>query len=169
MLGHNAIFAHRIAESNDHGLVTQDTVSWLIEKLKQNIGRTILPEEKMTFESISQKKSDDDWDHQPVLMRLPHTKSVEEWLTNESSGLWTNMTHTKSTEFEKTIPDLNDDDWSLVRTLQYLMSTLLGQPGSTHVIIFTQSVWNLVDYDLIPRDIAALQVHRMLRKYLSEW
>ncbi|MFW9770267.1 MAG: hypothetical protein ACFFEM_15730, partial [Candidatus Thorarchaeota archaeon] len=87
----------------------------------------------------------------------------------EPSGFWTKMTHTKSVEFEKAIPDISDNDWSLVRTLQYLMSTLLGNPGSTHVIIFTQSVWNLVDRGLVPQDIAALQVHRMLRRYLSDW
>jgi hypothetical protein len=169
ILGHNAIFAHRIAESNIHGLVTKDTLAWLIDKLTQNIGSPIVPEEKMTFETISQKKSIGGWDHQPVLLRLPHTKSVEEWLTSDMSGLWTKMIHEQSIAFEKTILDLNDDDWSLVRILQYLMSTLLGDPGSTHVIIFTQSVWNLVDLGLVPQDIAALQVHRMLRRYLSDW
>jgi hypothetical protein len=169
ILGHNAILAHRIAESNNQGLVTKDTVAWLIDKLKQNIGSPIAPKEEMTFERVFQKKSNDNWEKLPVLMRLPHTKSVEEWLTSESSGLWAKMNHTKSIEFEKVISDIDSDDWSLVRTLQYLMSTLLGNPSSTHVIIFTQSVWNLVDLALVPQDIAALQVHRMLRKYLSEW
>ena len=79
------------------------------------------------------------------------------------------MVHTKSDEFEKAITELKNEDWSLVRTFQYLMSTLLGKPGSTHVIIFTQSVWNLVDHGLVPRDFAALQIHRMLRKYLHDW
>ena len=169
ILGHNAIFAHRIAESNDQGLLTTDNVEWLIEKLKQNIGSPILTEEKIAFESIIKKRSENDWDQQPVPIRLPQTKSVEEWLSNESSGFWVKMIHTKPDEFEKTITDLNDDDWSLVRTFQYLMSTLLGNPGSTHVIIFTQSVWNLVDHGLVPKNLAALQVHRVLRKYLYDW
>jgi hypothetical protein len=169
ILGHNAIFAHRIAESNSQGLVTTDTLVWLIERLKQNINNPIIPEEKMTYESVLRTKFQRDWDQQPELIRLPHTKSVEEWLTSETSGLWAKMIHTKSSEFEKTISDLNDDDWSLVRPLQYLMSTLLGEPGSTHVIIFTQSVWGLVDHGLVPHDLATLQVHRMLRKYLHDW
>ncbi|MFW9768030.1 MAG: hypothetical protein ACFFEM_04355, partial [Candidatus Thorarchaeota archaeon] len=107
ILGHNAIFAHRIAESNYHGLVTKDTVAWLIDILKRNIGSSIVPEEKMTFETVYQKRSNHDWDHQPELMRLPHTKSVEEWLASEPSGFWTKMTHTKSVEFEKAIPDIS--------------------------------------------------------------
>ncbi len=169
ILGHNAIFAHRIAESNSQGLLTSDNVGWLVDKLKQNIGVPILPEEKMTLKSIIKKKSASDWDQQPESIRLPHTKSVEEWLSSESSGLWTRLIHSKSSEFETIITELDENDWPHVRTLQYLMSTLLGNPGSTHVIIFTQSVWNLVDYDLVPQDLAALQVHRMLRKYLYDW
>jgi hypothetical protein len=169
ILGHNAIFAHRIAESNDQGLLKTDTVAWLVDKLKQNIGSPILPETKMTFENMRKKKTESDWDQQPEPIRLPNTKSVEEWLSSESSGLWAKMIHAKSDEFEKVITDLNDEDWSHVRTFQYLMSTLLGNPGSTHVIIFAQSVWNLVDHDLVPKDFAALQVHRMLRRYLYDW
>ena len=169
ILGHNAIFAHRIVESNDQGLLTNDTVNWLVDRLKQNIGSSILPERKITFESILKMKTECDWDQQPELIRLPQTKNVEEWLSSESSGLWAKMMHAKSNEFEKTIMELNDDDWPLVRTFQYLMSTLLGNPNSTHVIIFTQSEWNLVDYGLVPQDLATLQVHRMLRKYLYDW
>jgi hypothetical protein len=169
VLGHNAIFAHRIAESNSQGLLTTDNVEWLVGKLNQNIGSTILPEEEMTFKRIIQKESGSEWDQELVPIRLPETKSIEEWLSSESSGLWTKMIHAKSAEFEKTITDLNDEDWPLVRTFQYLMSTLFGNPGSTHVIIFTQSVWNLVDRGLVPQDLAILQVHRMLRKYLYDW
>jgi hypothetical protein len=169
ILGHNAIFAHRIAESNDQGLLTKDNVEWLVGKLKQNIGSPILPKEKITLDSIIQKKFESDWGQEPVAIRLPQTKSVEEWLSRELSGLWTKMIHAKPDEFEKAIASLNDDDWSLVRTFQYLMSTLLGNPSSTHVIIFTQSVWNLVDRGLVPQDLATLQVHRMLRKYLYDW
>jgi len=169
MLGHNAIFAHRIAESNGNGLLTKDTVAWLIDRLTQNIGSPIVSEDKLTFDSVSKKKGKDDWDHEPELMRLPHTKSVEEWLSNESTGIWSKMIHKESSEFEVSISGLEDEDWSFVRTFQYLMSTLLGEHGSTHVIIFTQSVWHLVDFGLVPRDLAALQVHRMLRQYLSDW
>ncbi len=169
MLGHNAIFAHRIAESNGQGLLTKDNVEWLVGKLKQNIGSPILPKEEMTLERIIRIQSESNWDQEPVAIRLPQTKSVEEWLSSELSGFWTMMIHAEPDEFEKAITDLNDDDWSLVRTFQYLMSTLLGNPSSTHVIIFTQSVWSLVDRGLVPQDLATLQVHRMLRKYLYDW
>ncbi|TET10871.1 MAG: hypothetical protein E3J86_04675 [Candidatus Thorarchaeota archaeon] len=169
LLGHNAIFAHRIAESNDQGLLTKDNVEWLVGKLKQNIGSPILPKEKITLDSIIQKKFESDWGQEIVAIRLPQTKSVEEWLSRELSGLWTKMIHAKPDEFEMAITSFNDDDWSLVRTFQYLMSTLLGNPSSTHVIIFTQSVWNLVERGLVPQDLATLQVHRMLRKYLYDW
>ncbi|MFW9808083.1 MAG: hypothetical protein ACFFE6_01775 [Candidatus Thorarchaeota archaeon] len=169
ILGHNAIFAQRIAESNNQGLLTRANVEWLIRILKQNIGSPIQPKEKISFDIILEKKSENDWDQEPVAIRLPHTKSVEDWLSNEPSGLWTKMIHKESAVFERAITQLNDEDWPLVRTFQYLMSTLLGNPGSTHVIIFTQSVWNLVDYGLVPQDLATLQVHRMLRKYLYDW
>ena len=169
MLGHNAIFAHRIAESNGQGLLTKDNVEWLVGKLKQNIGSPILPKEEMTLERIIRIQSKSNWDQEPVAIRLPQTKSVEEWLSSELSGFWTMMIHAEPDEFEKAITDLNDDDLSLVRTFQYLMSTLLGNPSSTHVIIFTQSVWSLVDRGLVPQDLATLQVHRMLRKYLYDW
>jgi hypothetical protein len=169
ILGHNAIFAHRIAESNSQGLLTADNVEWLVDKLKQNIGSPMLSEEKMTLKSVIKKKTDSDWEQEPVAILLPNTKSVEDWLSSDSSGLWSKMIHVKVDEFEKVITELDDDDWAYVRMFQYLMSTLLGDPGSTHVIIFTQSVWSLVDYGLVPQDLAALQVHRMLRKYLYDW
>jgi hypothetical protein len=34
-------------------------------------------------------------------------------------------------------------------------------------MIFTQGVWGLVDLGLVPKDLAALQVHRMVREYLK--
>ncbi|MFW9982280.1 MAG: hypothetical protein ACFFE3_10250 [Candidatus Thorarchaeota archaeon] len=169
ILGHNAIFAHRIAESNEHGLLTSDNVEWLIGVLKHNISNPILPKEKLSIESIVKKKSEYNWNQEPVPIRLPHTKAVVEWISNDPSGLWGKMTNRESSEFEKTITEFSDDDWSLVRTFQYLMSTLLGNPESTHVVIFTQSVWNLFDKGLVPQDLAALQVHRMLRRYLYDW
>ena len=169
ILGHNAIFAHRIAESNTQGLLTADAVVWLVDKLKQNIDSPIQTAESLTLESILKIKSHSEWEHPPELIRLPNTKSVEEWISNEPLGLWSKMIHSSSVEFERFISELDSDDWSMVRTLQYLMSTLLGNPNSTHVIIFAQSVWNLVDHGLVPQDIAALQVHRMLRKYLYDW
>jgi hypothetical protein len=169
ILGHNAIFAQRIAESNAQGLLIADTVEWLVARLKHNIGSSIQSTENLTFENILKIKSHSEWEHPPELIRLPNTKGVEEWISNEPLGLWSKMIDPRSVEFESSISDLNKEDWSLVRSLQYLMSTLLGNPNSTHVIIFTQSVWNLVDYGLVPQDIAALQVHRMLRKYLYDW
>ncbi|MFX1482221.1 MAG: hypothetical protein ACFFCP_03425 [Promethearchaeota archaeon] len=169
ILGHNAIFAYRIAESNEQGLLTSENVEWLIDRLKRNIGSPFLQEDEVLFDTIIKKKPETDWTNIPKPIRLPHTKSIYEWLSSEPSGLWNKMTHPDSSQFEKVIKKLDDDDWPLVRTCQYLMATLLGSPGSTHVIIFTQSVWNMVDCGLVPWNLAALQVHRMLRKYLYDW
>jgi len=169
ILGHNAIFAQRIADANQRGLVTKEMIQWLVEKLKQNIGGELVSDDNLTCEKILKKEVQADWSQQPELIRLPHTKDIQEWIDSDGiSELWSTMTHEKSSEFENRLLEF-DGDWSLVRCCQYIIATLLSEPRASHVIIFTHAAWNLVDYDLVPNDLAALQVHRMLRKHLSEW
>ena len=77
------------------------------------------------------------------------------------------MINRKSAVFEKMIPEFEKDTWTIVRSLQYAMAATLGDIEDAHPLIFTQSVWGLVDNGLIPENIAILQVHRMLRTHLS--
>ncbi len=169
ILGHNTIFAQRIVDANQRGLVTRETAHWLVDRLEQNIGGKMVSENKMTIDEILKSDADADWVQKPELIRLPHTKEIEEWVaTSDVSEIWNAMTLEKSSEFENRLLEF-DDKWSLVRCCQYIMATLLSEPRASHVIIFTHAAWNLVDYGLIPDDLATLQVHRMLRKHLSEW
>ncbi|MFX1561152.1 MAG: hypothetical protein ACFFBL_11240, partial [Promethearchaeota archaeon] len=169
ILGHNAIFAQRIADANQRGLVTKEMVQWLIEKLKQNIGGKMVSDDNLTYEKIMKTESRADWGQQPELIRLPHTKNVQDWIdADDISDMWNTMTHEKSSEFENRLPEY-DGEWSLVRCCQYIMATLLSEPRASHVMIFTHAAWSLVDHGLIPTDLATLQVHRMLRRHLSEW
>jgi hypothetical protein len=129
----------------------------------------MVSEDEMTVDKILKSDVDADWGQKPEIIRLPHTKDIEEWVaTSDVSELWTAMTHEKSSVFENRLLEF-DDKWSLVRCCQYIMATLLSEPRASHVMIFTHAAWNLVDYGLIPSDLATLQVHRMLRRHLSEW
>ena len=169
ILGHNTIFAQRIVDANQRGLVTKEMTRWLIDKLEQNIGGKMASENELVFDKILKRDSNADWSQHPEIIRLPHTKDIQEWVsTNDVSEMWSVMTHEKSSEFENKIPDF-DGERSLVRCCQYIMATLLSEPRASHVMIFTHAAWNLVDYGLIPSDLVTLQVHRMLRKHLSEW
>ena len=169
ILGHNTIFGQRIAYANQEGLVTKGMVQWLIEKLKRNLGGKLQPDSDLTYDKVLKRKDQADWSQRPEFIRLPHTNDVQEWVESDDiSDLWNTMTHEKSNEFESRLLEFNDD-WSRVRCCQYLMTTLLSEPRASHVIIFTHAAWDLVDHGLIPSDLAALQVHRMLRKHLSEW
>ncbi|MHA2079643.1 MAG: hypothetical protein ACW99H_00670, partial [Candidatus Thorarchaeota archaeon] len=169
ILGHNAIFAQRIADANQRGLVTKEMTRWLVDRLEQNIGGRLASEDELTFDKILKRDVKADWSQKPELIRLPHTKDIQEWVTtSDVSEMWKAMTHEKSSEFESRLLEF-DGEWSLVRCCQYIMATLLSEPRASHVIIFTHAAWNLVDYGLIPSDLATLQVHRMLRKHLSEW
>lgn len=169
LLGHNTIFAQRIAEANQRGLVTKEMTRWLVEKLKQNIGSSIAPDEDLTYEKIVKRDVKTDWIQQPQIISLPHTKSVQDWInTSDVSEIWKTMTHEKSSEFEGRLLEF-EGNWSLVRCCQYIMSALLSEPRAAHVMIFTHAAWDLVDYNLIPNELAALQVHRMLRNHLREW
>jgi hypothetical protein len=169
ILGHNTIFAQRIADANQSGLVTKKMTRWLVDRLEHNIGSKMASEDDMAVKKILKRDVAADWNQQPEPITLPHTKDLLEWITtSDISEMWNAMTHLKSSEFENRILEF-DGEWSLVRCCQYIMSTLLSEPRASHVIIFTHAAWNLVDYGLIPSDLAALQVHRMLRKHLSEW
>jgi hypothetical protein len=169
LLGHNAIFAQRIVDANQNGLVTKGMANWLVEKLQQNIGDKMDTEGNLTFAKILKRDSEADWNQRPEPIRLPHTKDTLEWVaTSDVSEIWTAMTHTQSSEFENKLMEF-DDEWPLVRCCQYVMATLLSEPRASHGMIFTHAVWNLVDHGLVPSDLATLQVHRMLRKHLNEW
>jgi hypothetical protein len=169
ILGHNVIFAQRIDDANQRGFVTKEMTRWLVDRLEQNIGGTMASEDDMTIEKLLKKDAEADWSQQPETIRLPHTKVIHDWVTtSDVSEMWNAMIHGKSSEFENRLLEF-DSDWPLVRCCQYIMSMLLSEPRASHVMIFTHAAWNLVDYGLIPSDLAALQVHRMLRKHLSEW
>jgi hypothetical protein len=169
ILGHNTIFAQRIVDANQRGLVTKEMTRWLVNRLEQNIGGKMASEDELVFDKILKRDVEADWRQQPELLRLPHTKDIQDWVTmSDVSEMWNIMTHEKSGEFENRILEFNSE-WPLVRSCQYIMATLLSEPRASHVIIFTHAAWNLVDYGLIPSDLATLQVHRMLRKHLNEW
>ncbi|MHA2351555.1 MAG: hypothetical protein ACXAC0_03515 [Candidatus Thorarchaeota archaeon] len=169
LLGHNTIFAQRIADANQRGLVTREMTHWLVERLQQNIGDKMDSEDNLTFDNTLKRDIKADWSQQPEPIRLPHTKDTLEWVTtSDVSDMWAAMTHGKSSEFENRLLEF-DDVWPLVRCCQYIMAALLSEPRASHVMIFTHAAWNLVDYSLVPSDLATLQVHRMLRKHLSEW
>lgn len=169
ILGHNTIFAQRIVDANQRCLVTKEMTHWLVDRLEQNIGGKMVSEDEMAFDKILKSDTEADWSQKPELIRLPHTKDIEEWVTtSDFSEMWNVMTHEKSSEFESRLLEF-DSDWPLVRCCQYIMATLLSEPRASHVIIFTHAAWSLVDHGLIPSDLATLQIHRMLRKHLSEW
>ena len=169
LLGHNAIFAQRIVAANQNGLVTKDMTHWLVDRLEQNIGDKLASEDDMTVKKLLKKDVEADWSQEAEPIRLPHTKEIIDWATtSDVSEMWKAMTHVKSSEFENKLLEF-DGEWNLVRCCQYIMATLLSEPRASHVMIFTHAAWNLVDHGLIPNDLASLQVHRMLRKHLSEW
>jgi hypothetical protein len=169
VLGHNTIFAQRIANANKLGLVTKEMTQWLLERLRQNIGDKMASDEVLTYEKLVKKEVRSDWSQKPEFIRLPHTKTIQEWVESDDiSDLWNTMTHEDSREFEGRLLEF-DGDWPIVRCCQYIMATLLSEPRASHVMIFTHAAWNLVDHGLIPSDLVAIQVHRMLRKHLSEW
>jgi hypothetical protein len=169
ILGHNTIFAQRIADANQRGLITKEMNLWLIEKLKQNIGERMISDDGLTYEKIVKNESKADWRQKPEFVRLPHTNEILEWInSDDNSELWNTMTDEESSVFEKRLLEY-DSEWPLVRCFQYVMATLLSEPRASHVMIFTHAAWNLVDHGLVSEELAALQIHRMLRKHLSEW
>ena len=166
-LGHNAILAHRISEAARLGLVNTGTVEWLLKKLVRNIGTDLKASIEWTVKQLIEKSSGPDWLAPPASISLPTSKRVGEWIDSDYNELWNAMINRKSAVFEKMIPEFEKDTWTIVRSLQYAMAATLGDIEDAHPLIFTQSVWGLVDNGLIPENIAILQVHRMLRTHLS--
>ncbi|MGY5859334.1 MAG: hypothetical protein RTU63_08185 [Candidatus Thorarchaeota archaeon] len=164
-IGHNAILAHRISEAARLGFVNAATVEWLLKKLQRNIGEDVIDCSDLTVEHLIEKNSGKEWLAQPVDISLPTSKKVSEWIASDYSELWNAMIDRKSEVFEKMIPNLNKELES-IRALQYAMAAMMGDMESSHPMIFTQSVWGLVDNGLVPEDIATLQIHRMLRDNL---
>lgn len=165
-IGHNAILAHRISEAARLGHVNSTTVEWLLRKLQRNIGVEVTDAKELTAEYLIEKGSGQEWLVPPPDISLPTSKKVKEWIESDYTDLWNTMLERKSAAFEAMIPNLGKDATTLVRALQYALATLNGDMEASHPFIFTQAVWGLVDNGLIPGDLAALQVHRMLRSTL---
>ena len=165
-LGHNAILAHRISEAARLGLVNSTTVDWLLKKLQRNIGVNVTDSKELTTEYLIEKSSGQDWLAPPRSISLPTSKKISEWIDAEYSDLWTAMVNRKSAIFEEMIPSIEQESIPQVRALQYALAALNGDVEASHPLIFTQSVWGLVDNGLIPEDLAALQVHKLLRATL---
>ena len=166
-IGHNAILAHRISEAARLGFVNANTIDWLLNKLARNIGIDLKTVTELTVEQLIEKNSGQDWLTPPAGISLPTSKKVGEWIAADYNELWNAMINRKSAVFEKMIPELGKDTWTIVRSLQYVLAATKGDIEDAHPLIFTQSVWGLVDNGLIPENIAILQVHRMLRAYLK--
>lgn len=167
-LGHNAIFSHRISEAARLGLVNEDTIQWLLNKLQRNIGVSLESSEDLVATKLIGKTTGTDWDVQPTEISLPSSKKVREWISTEFGELWSAMFDQKYSTFESMILELKKDSWSEVRALQYAMAAITGDMEASHPIIFTQAVWGLVDNGLVPESLAALQVHKMLRTNLIQ-
>ena len=162
ILGHNGIFAHRIAEAAAKGWVDTETVDWLFKVLGRNIGRDAEPQEASR---LMKKAAGREWLQPPPELRLPDSDSLGSWL-EENSEFWTSMFGMKSAAFESLIESSEENDYGMIRASQYALASINGEYQASHPVIFTQAVWSLVDHGLISKDLAALQVHRMLRQYL---
>lgn len=167
VLGHNGIFAHRIAEAAKRGYLHNESITWLLDRLKKNIGGKLLTKEQLAVEELVSKKEGIDWEHLPSGIDLPDSGKVRLWLVKNAVDYWDAMTDLKTSVFERKIPSISKKDWSIIRATQYAVPTVNGAPQASHVTIFTQATWSLVDHGLIGNKLAALQVHRMLRQYLK--
>lgn len=166
MLGHNGIFAHRIAAAAQSGLVHSSTVEWLLKRLEDNLGVKTLTATQLKVEGLIKKRKGTDWDQLPSGIDLPDSGKVRVWLVKNATDYWDRMMDLESDVFEKIISDIPKRDWPIVRAAQYALPTVNGAPEASHVTIFTQAAWSLVDMKLIDAPLAALQVHRMVRQYL---
>jgi hypothetical protein len=166
-LGHNAIFAHRISEVARLGLVNEEAVQWLLKKLQRNIGKQWESTEGISLETLVNENNGTDWSVPPTEIGLPSAKRVRDWFAAEYSETWNAMFNPKSSVFEDVLLDTTKHDWSSIRAMQYAMATISGDMEASHPMIFTQSVWGLVDNGLISEALAALQVHRGLREQMK--
>ncbi|MGQ4910913.1 MAG: hypothetical protein ACP6KW_01975 [Candidatus Thorarchaeota archaeon] len=164
-LGHNAIFAHRIAEAGRIGFVERKVIDWLLEKLTSNIGPLSKPD-TMDVPALIESESGTDWKKQPNQLRLPSSAPLREWLA-DNTDVWAMMMDRKAKTFEEYLTGSKKLNWNVIRATQYAMATINGQYQDAHSMIFTQSVWGLVDHGLISEDLAALQVSRRLRNSLK--
>jgi hypothetical protein len=167
-LGHNAIFAHRISEAARLGLVNGETIQRLLKKLQRNIGTDLESVDTLTSDNLVKKETGTEWSTIPTEISLPSSKKVSEWFSSEHNDLWEPMYSLKSSSFENMIMDSTTQDWPLIRAMQYAMAAITGDIEASHPLIFTQSVWGLVDNGLIPEFLAALQVHRLLREQMKD-
>ena len=167
VLGHNGIFAQRIAAAAKTGLVHSHTVDWLLDRLKQNIRMKPLTTQQLTADKLTSRKTGIDWEQLPSGIDLPDSGKVRLWLVKNANDYWDKMMDLKSNVFENVIPDIPKKDWPVVKAAQYAMCALNGAPRASHVIIFTQAVWSLAEQGLIDNSLAVLQVHRMLKQYLK--
>ncbi|TFG10971.1 hypothetical protein EU538_00095 [Candidatus Thorarchaeota archaeon] len=167
ILGHNAIFAHRIAVAAQKGTVDSTTIHWLIEELKQNTGTNHVQDDDISVETLIEKETGTDWKESPEKILAPHSGPLKTWLDENIGDYWGAMLDKDCRSFEGRIQDIGKDEWSLVRAAQYAMAALNGHPAASHVMIFAHATWGLSDLGMIPEDLAALQTHRMLRQYLK--
>ena len=167
-LGHNAIFAHRISEAARLGLVNNETIQRLLQKLQRNIGTELEDVKDLSLDNLVKKQAGTDWSELPTEISLPSSKKVSEWFSLEHADLWNSMYSLQSSTFENLIMDATKQDWPIIRAMQYAMATITGDMEASHPLIFTQSVWSLVDNGLIPECLAALQVHRLLREQMKD-
>jgi hypothetical protein len=166
-LGHNGIFAHRIVDAAQKGVIERKIVDWLIDKLKQNLGGKILTKKNLDVMPLLKSKSGTNWNQIPSILDLPHSENARTWFSEEFSDYWKKMIDPKSSTFEDEIPEISDSNWPLVRTAQYALSSLYGASTASHVMIYTHAIWSLTDYNVISKQLAALQAHRMLREHLK--
>ncbi|TFG12549.1 hypothetical protein EU537_08995 [Candidatus Thorarchaeota archaeon] len=167
ILGHNAIFAQRIAEAGRRGLLNKETIGWLLKKLEENIGISAMHEDDLNIAAILKGKSGTDWAKKPSEIITPNAGQVRAWFEDNRFDYWSAMMDLKSSTFEQQVQNIKAEEWPLIQSAQYAMASINGAPGASHVIIYTHSVWDLVEKDLIEPELAALQVHRMLREYLE--
>jgi hypothetical protein len=168
ILGHNGIFAHRIASAAQKGLIYEGTTNWLLKVLEKNIGRKMLTEAQLGVKKLIKSRSGTDWDSVPTKIDLPHSDATRDWFAVNIPDIWNAMVDLSAETFESMIPGIKKKEWGIIRAAQYALSSLFGHPKSSHIMIFTQSAWNLVDLGLVSEGLASLQTHRMVREYLKD-
>jgi hypothetical protein len=166
-LGHNGIFAHRIVDAAQKGVIESKIVDWLMDKLKQNLDGNQIPKKDLKIKNLIESKPGTNWEQIPSILDLPHSEKARTWISDNFLDYWRKIVDPRSSTFEEIIPELSESDWPLVRVAQYTLSSLYGNSKASHVMIYTQAVWSLADYESISKPLAALQVHRMLREYLK--
>lgn len=166
-LGYNGVFAHRIVDAAQKGVIENKIVGWLMDKLKQNLGGKQLAKKDLSIKSLIKAKTGTNWDQIPSILNLPDSQDVRAWLSENLSDYWKRIVDPRSSKFEDIIPEIPNDDWPLVRAAQYSLSSLFGASTASHVMMYAHAVWSLTDYETISKPLAALQVHRMLREHLK--